>query len=504
MVLKRLVRTGRLFGFLRRVRHRLFDDEFQQELAGMYADSPRGQLPKPPAFLAMVTLLQAYQQVSDASAVEAAVFDRRWQMVLDCNGAEEPPFSQGVLVDFRRRLVAFDMDRRLLDRTVELAKESGLFGYKALKVALDSSPLWGAGRVEDTFNLIGHALEVIVDCAAAILDVEPDVVQREAKLELLGGSSLKASIDIDWDDAPAKAAALQRLLADVERLRTWLKLHLKDEQKQPPLKEALALLQRILEQDLEPDPGGGMRIREGVARDRRISVRDPDMRHGRKSKSRVINGYKRHLAKAVGTPFILAACARSANEAEHEAAAILRPDVENHGPVIGLHIDRGYLASNWAKELYASGKAVLCKPWPIRNGDCFPKTLFRIDLSKGLVTCPANKKARIESGKAQFHRSDCDRCALRMKCTRAAMGRGRSIAIHEQEAMLIGLRNLKQSPQGRQALRSRVTIEHSLAHVGRRQGHRARYFGARMNTLDLRRTAAVENLHALDRLQRAV
>jgi len=503
MVLKRLTRTGRLFAFLRRVRHRLFDEGFQQELMAMYSESPRGQDPKPPALLAMVTLLQAYEQKSDASAVEMAVFDRRWQMVLDCSGEEEPLFSQGVLVDFRRRLVAHEMDRRLLDRTVELAKESGLFGHKSLKVALDSSPLWGAGRVEDSFNLIGHALEVVVDCAASVLNVQPQTVQHQAKLELLGGTSLKAALDIDWDDGSAKAAALQRLLGDVQRMRAWLNKRLKDEQQQTPLKEAIALLERVITQDLEPDPGGGMRIREGVAKERRISVNDPDMRHGRKSKSRVINGYKRHLAKAMDPPLILAGCARSANEPEHQAAAILRPDVEAHGAVDGLHIDRGYLASPWVKELYGAGKLVLCKPWPIRNGKLFPKTDFKLDLENQRVTCPAGKTAAIESGKAQFSGAACQPCPLRARCTRAASGRGRSIAIHEQEAMLIGLRALKKTPAGRAQLRARVTIEHSLAHLGRRQGPRARYIGVRMNTFDVRRTAAVENLHALDRLQTA-
>jgi hypothetical protein len=121
MICKRLTRTGRLFAFLRQHRHELFDEEFQAELARMYSDKPRGTKPKPPAMLALVTLLQAYERKSDAAAVEEAVFDRRWQMVLDCHGAESPPFSQGVLVDFRRRLMAHDMDRRLLERTVELA-----------------------------------------------------------------------------------------------------------------------------------------------------------------------------------------------------------------------------------------------------------------------------------------------------------------------------------------------------------------------------------------------
>jgi hypothetical protein len=53
------------------------------------------------------------------------------------------------------------MDRRLLERTVELARKSEAFDWKklpkTLRVAMDSSPLEGAGRVEDTINLLGHA-----------------------------------------------------------------------------------------------------------------------------------------------------------------------------------------------------------------------------------------------------------------------------------------------------------------------------------------------------------
>lgn len=53
----------------------------------------------------MVTLLRAYEQKSDTAALEQEVFDLRWQMMLYCMEAEKPSFSQGVLGDFRRRLV---------------------------------------------------------------------------------------------------------------------------------------------------------------------------------------------------------------------------------------------------------------------------------------------------------------------------------------------------------------------------------------------------------------
>ena len=113
-ILKRLERKRKLFGFLRRHRHEIFDEAFQAELESMYRGTGAGAEPVPPAQLAMALLLQGYLGLSDWDAVETAVMDLRWQMVLGCLGATEPPFSQGALQSFRERLIASDMDRRLL------------------------------------------------------------------------------------------------------------------------------------------------------------------------------------------------------------------------------------------------------------------------------------------------------------------------------------------------------------------------------------------------------
>jgi transposase len=162
------VRRAKLFVFLREHRHELFDAEFQAELAQAYVDSPKGQPPVPPAQLALATVLQAYTRVSDDEVIEATVMDRRWQLALDCTGAEEPPFSKGTLVGFRKRLIGHDLDRRLIERTVDLAARTKGFGARALRAALDSSPLWGAGRVEDTINLMGHALRKALGVIAVL------------------------------------------------------------------------------------------------------------------------------------------------------------------------------------------------------------------------------------------------------------------------------------------------------------------------------------------------
>ena len=92
-IVKRIKRA-KLFTFLRQWRHQLFDDSFQEELSKLYADTPKGHPPVPPAQLALTTILQAYTGASDAEAIEALTMDRRWQLVLDCLDCEQPPFCQ--------------------------------------------------------------------------------------------------------------------------------------------------------------------------------------------------------------------------------------------------------------------------------------------------------------------------------------------------------------------------------------------------------------------------
>lgn len=58
-------------------------------------------------------------------------------------------------------LITQDFDRRLIERAVEMAQQNSGFSARRLSVALDSNPLWGAARVEDTFNLWGQTLGAI-------------------------------------------------------------------------------------------------------------------------------------------------------------------------------------------------------------------------------------------------------------------------------------------------------------------------------------------------------
>src|SRR5205807_703657 len=227
------------------------------------------------------TILQAYTKVSDDEVIEAAVMDRRWQLVLDCLGAEEPPFSKGTLVGFRKRLIESDLDRRLIERTVELAARTKGFGARALRAALDSSPLWGAGRVEAEAAAVAAARQV-----------------RDQDADLSG---------------PAPA------------------------------------------------------LRRGVARDRRISIEDGDMRHGRKSRSVLFDGYKRHVLRDLDTGLVPAVGVTPANAPEASVTGDIAADLDAAGRQLAeLHIDRAYLSSALVRDRDGD-LAIFCKAWRVRN-----------------------------------------------------------------------------------------------------------------------------------------
>ena len=492
------VRRAKLFVFLRLHRHELFDEQFQAELARAYVDSPKGQPPVPPARLALATILQAYTGASDDEVVEATVMDRRWQLVLDCMNAEEPPFSKGTLVGFRKRLIERNLDRRLVERTVELAARTGGFGARALRAALDSSPLWGAGRVEDTFNLMGHALRKALGVIAVLQGrgqaAGTAIVAAQAGAPELAASSLKAALDADWDDPAARDAALAQVLGLLDQVGAFVAGQAGEE----AAAVAVAAARQVRDQDVDLT-GPAPALRRGVARDRRISVEDGQMRHGRKSRSVLIDGYKRHVLRDLDTGLVPAVGITPANVPEAAVTGDIEADLQAAGMSLAeLHIDRAYLSSALVRDR-GPDLQVFCKAWRVRNAaGRFAKDQFSLDFAAGQLTCPAGASMPFAPGKTvRFPKDTCAACPLRARCT--ASSHGRSVAIHPDEALLAELRHRQQDPDGRAKLRERVAVEHALAHLGHWQGRRARYLGTRKNLFDLRRVAAVHNLHVIAR-----
>jgi Transposase DDE domain/Transposase domain (DUF772) len=497
-IIKR-IRRAKLFVFLRQHRHTLFADPVQQELTTLDKDQPHGHPPVPPAQLALAILLQAYTQVSDDEVLEATTMDRRWQVVLDCLDCETPPFSKGPLVVFRQRLLTQQLDRRLLERTVELAAASGAFGPRQLRAALESSPLWGAGRVEDTANLLGHALRKAVGVIARQQGRGLRAVAEEAGASLVAGPSLKAALDLDWDDAPAQQHALTMMLDALHAVEHWLDAPPVQEETTSRAVASLAVAQQVCAPDLTTPPVGTPAMRHGVAAARRLSVEDPEMRHGRKSRSLRVDGYKRHGLRDLESRLIVAVGLTPANGPEARVTDAIATDLAAQQCTLrALHIDRADLASPLVQPRHAD-LAIFCKAWPVRAGRYFPTSAFQRDGARHERHCPGGETMPFApGGVVKCPAATCAHCPLRSRCTTSASGR--SVSIHPDEALWQEWRERQQTPQGRAKWRERVAVEHALAPIGRWQGRRARYRGVRKNVFDLRRCAVVHNLHVLAHL----
>jgi hypothetical protein len=329
---------------------------------------------------------------------------------------------------------------------------------------------------------------------------ERDLVEvaKEAGAELMCGSSLKAALDRDWDQHIQKDEALGMVLNMLQAVETWMQT-LQQEDAQLA-QSSLSVAQQIQAQDVEVDEKGKASLIKGVAKDRRISVEDSEMRHGRKSRSVRVDGYKRHVLHDLDTGLIRAVGITLANVPEASVTEAISEDLAQQTVSLKeLHIDRAYLSSHLVQERSGDLK-VYCKAWPVRISKRFHKQAFVLDWERQIIRCPADQEVPfMPGGVVHFPKDTCALCPLKAQCTTSA--KGRSVSIYPDEALIIELRERQQTVQGRAQLRERVAVEHTLAHIGQWQGRRARYRGVRKNLFDLRRCAVVHNLHVLARSQ---
>lgn len=198
-------------------------------------------------------------------------------MVLDCLGVAPPPCSQGTRFPFRPRLLTHNIDTILLERPVALAESTGGRG-EATTGGLGLPPLIGAGRVEETRHLLGHALRKAVGLAAEALDL-----------------AAAAVVDLAWGEPKARERALGLVLDEVAQWQRWLAQQQSLAAQDAPLKAVMETLTQSITQDTEPDPEGGpdgRRIKKAVAPERRIALADTAMRHGRNSSAQTCNGFQ--------------------------------------------------------------------------------------------------------------------------------------------------------------------------------------------------------------------
>ena len=501
------------YGLLASLRGRLFRDA---DFAEFYCPD-NGRDSVPPSLLATALLLQSHDKVSDAEAKARADFDLRWKVALGIE-VEDRPFAKSTLQVFRAQLILHDKVREVFESSLRLARESGYLKKRSMRVALDTTNILGRGAVRDTFNLLADG---IVKLMRALAAVEKSSVKEWGKAqgyEGYLGSSVKGEAAIDWSDKRARQSLLAEIVRDADRL---LELSRQAQGELPENGEerqhivtAAELLGQLLLQDIERKSGDGddgVSLKDGVSRDRMMSVHDPQMRHGHKSSSKRFDGHKAAIVVDTDTQLITAVAVLPGNAPDNLGALELVEQSEaNTGvPVQEAMGDAAYGDGATRQTFADAGRKLVARVPGRPDRKHFPKDDFVIDLAAGSCTCPAGQVTHtiVPAGKRtdaagrvyrlqafQFDGAECRTCPLRSQCIAAKGRKGRRVLIHPQEGLLQEARALQQSAAYDEYRARRVAVEHRLARLVQLGLRQSRYFGRVKTRFQLYLAATVANL----------
>lgn len=497
------------YGFLASQRGKLFNDD---EFAKLYCAN-NGRMSVPPSLLATALVLQTYEGTSDEEAKARADFDLRWKVALGI-GIEDRPFAKSTLQLFRAHLVLQDKMRALFQESLKFARESGYLRSRKIRAVLDTSNILGRGAVKDTYNLLADGIVKLIRVLARLDGVEPEDWANEHQLGCYFGTSIKGEATIDWDDAKARQKFLTEIVSEADRLleraREMMGKYGEESEERKRLVEAAGLLGQLLLQDVERRLGGA-ELKQGVSRDRIISVQDPEMRHGRKSKAKRFDGHKLGVAVEAESQLFMAATVSGGNAPDKEQALELVKQTEENAEVeveetIG---DCAFGDGKTRQEFAEAGRKLVAKVQGRPNRSHYPKEDFRIDLETKTCRCPAGQecgklvrrgKQKDSGGKEvqlfafQFDSQVCDACSLRAQCMSGRSGKGRTVSLHPQEALIQEAREFQKSEEFIPYRKMRQAVEHRIGRLMQLGVRQARYFGRAKTLFQLLMAATVANL----------
>lgn len=475
---------------------KLFTDA---DFADLY-DSGRGRHSVPPSLIAKIMLLQSLEGTSDRETVDRVRRDIGWKVALGLSLQDEG-FHPTVLTYFRERLRKSAAPRRIFDRFKEVATEAGLLTARGIRV-LDSTPVLSAVQTQDTVSLIRGAIRRLLTLLA-----KTDAATKVAIETALSRDDYqdRGKPAIDWDDEASRAALVDELVRDALAALAVLE----GKELSGEVQDAAELLATVAGQDVESDDDGNFRIRKGVAKDRVISVVDPDVRHGRKSRNRYFDGYQAHIAIDPETELITEVEVAPGSTHEAELSRDLLPELDEDDPEVTVVADSAYGSGANLKALQDAGASTVIKTQrDINTWGGFSKSAFDIDLDNKKATCPAGVTTAIIASKKdgsvefRFPAETCARCPLRPRCTTSNDPHiGRRVRVGPHEKLLAETRAQQKTDEFKAIYNGkRPTVERVIYRVVRNGGRKARYRGRAKVREQIWTKAATENLVRMLRL----
>lgn len=530
------------YGWLATEGLRVYPDK---DFEGFYV-LDNGRKSVPPSQMMRMVLLQWYDKVSDEEAVERTKYDLRWKTALGIED-HEGLCAKFTLQTFRSKLVLSKRGRDILKGSVKVCRKAGVLRGRKIRASVDTSPIIGRGAVKDTYNLVADGMVKLLRALAAFETPLLESVDARGYgashdfSRYFADVSIKGGAELDWDSESERVAFLTGLVVDVRRVlalarsclalagSSWGTRAGSDED----VRAAMQLLEQLVDQDIEVREDGQAQIKPGVAKDRIVSVHDPEMRHGRKSKRTRFDGHKGEIVADSDNGVILDVSVKpgNAHDAQGSLDGIERAeqavqDAWADAPVqeasqtqedgeAGIAQTLGDCAYGTAANRRAfadAGRELVAKQPALHNGGRFTKEDFTRDEATGARTCPGAHTVMPHSRTVtwrgtkvpvRFYRwpaaicSQCphsEQCLAPPKDNAPARPHGRTLSEHPEEQLLAQARAQQRTPEFQAAYRERQTVEHRLARMMQLGCRQARYCGRDKTEFQWFMGATVANL----------
>jgi len=477
-----------------------------EDFKGFYVEDQGAGTCCPLMLLAML-LLQFRYQVSDKELVRRCRRDLGWRYAIGLHGDKKPPSVTSVR-RFRGKLRELKGEDFIFASSLRLAVDEGLLEDVELQ-GVDSTNTDCRGAVVDTFNLVATGIGQVLRKVAGCLGERAELLAARWDLATYLRRSIKGGASIDWSDESARNALLTTEIRDADRLAELvpsLGVRFPSE-----VEASLELLRRVARQDVEELPDGTFRIARGTRAGRVISISDPEARHGRKSSSKVINGFKTHVTGTLESQFTTGIKVTDAATHDAQPTGDLIDQTEaNKVKPAELVGDAAYGTGANRRACQAKGVELRTKlPTPSHKG-AFTKRDFDIDIEARQVTCPAGvttthcTMVKDPAGSTtrvplfRFANQDCGPCAMRAQCGKTVVRNGyRTIALSVYERELQQAQAFHATSRAADVLKSRSAIERLISHLVRLGMRHARFFGMHMVQFQAFMVGAVYNLQRL-------
>jgi transposase len=496
---------GNVYMHMRDVLGSIYHDEDFSELFEV-----RGRPAITPWRLALVTVMQFSEGLSDRQAAEAVRARIDWKYALGLR-LTDPGFDFSVLSEFRSRLIDGGKEELLLEKLLEECKERGYLKMRG-RQRTDSTHVLGALRVLSKWERTAETMRAALN---ALASVDPEWLAEHADPEWFKRYGRRIEDQRLPKGKEAREEYLRTVGADGIRLLGHL-----DAPYAPRSLRRLSevnILRQIWEQHYEVVDGqirvlAPKEMPEGARR-----IESPYEVEARYSTKRSLGwvGYKVHLTESCdeGLPRLITdvhTTAATATDVKQLAPIQDRLAASGVLPAEQL-ADSSYvcgsnLVSSHARQVDLIGPAFKDNTWQAKADEGFDVANFRVDWDNKMVSCPRERRSirwsetRTARGRSMIHIDfsvdDCSACPSRSSCTRAKdLPRTLTLQPQEEHEAIQFARKRQNTEEFASLYSQRAGIEGTVSQGVRAFGLRkARYRGLKKTHLQELATATSINV----------